>query len=278
MILLDTNQYNKLIDLLNKVTFNHLFAGAVIDGRVKGRVYVDNVESPQTCYLVHSYGMSLLFGDYNNRVFNQAFAVYALNSEKARNDYEWMQVYPDGWNTILEAMFARSLVKSSDAVPKAPLPVIQLNTRVNFKFNEAKFLRIEQDMPDLEPGIMVVQDVPGIYNDMKGSVVPAHFWDTAEDFSNYGTAFSLYHNGDLASTAFSSFRAPGQLELGIETTPSYRALGHAQIVCAALIRYCIDRCLEPVWACRLENTGSYKLAEKLGFEDVLQMPYYRLSN
>jgi hypothetical protein len=35
--------------------------------------------------------------------------------------------------------------------------------------------------------------------------------------------------------------------------------------------------LEPVWACRLENDGSYKLAQKLGFEPVLEIPYYRLS-
>jgi RimJ/RimL family protein N-acetyltransferase len=99
-----------------------------------------------------------------------------------------------------------------------------------------------------------------------------------EDFKNNGVGFSLYHNGKLAATSFSSFRFKEKLELGIETAEEFRGKGLAQKVCAALIDYCIENNLEPIWACRLENTGSYKLALKLGFEPFLEIPYYRLSN
>ncbi len=47
--------------------------------------------------------------------------------------------------------------------------------------------------------------------------------------------------------------------------------------CSTLIEYCLENSYEPVWACRLENVGSYKLAEKLGFEMYGEVPYYRLS-
>jgi len=65
--------------------------------------------------------------------------------------------------------------------------------------------------------------------------------------------------------------------LGIETIPVFRRKGFAQLTCSALIDYCIENNYEPVWACKLENISSCKLAEKLGFETCKRIPYYRLS-
>lgn len=38
-----------------------------------------------------------------------------------------------------------------------------------------------------------------------------------------------------------------------------------------------NKLTEPIWSCRLENTGSYKLAQKIGFLPTAEIPYYRLS-
>ncbi len=116
-----------------------------------------------------------------------------------------------------------------------------------------------------------------IYEEMTGSVVPASFWDTAEDFITNGVGFSLFYNQNLAATAYSAFIHDNKLGLGIETTPGFRGKGFAQLACSALIVYCLETGYEPVWACRLENVSSYKLAEKLGFEMYSEVPYYRLS-
>jgi RimJ/RimL family protein N-acetyltransferase len=66
------------------------------------------------------------------------------------------------------------------------------------------------------------------------------------------------------------------LELGIETVEAYRGKGLAQSVCSALIDYCLQNNYEPVWSCRFENTASYRLAQKLGFEPVSTRTYYKL--
>jgi L-amino acid N-acyltransferase YncA len=50
----------------------------------------------------------------------------------------------------------------------------------------------------------------------------------------------------------------------------------ALYTCSALIDYCLANNFEPVWACRHENTGSFRLAEKIGFESVRTIPYYQL--
>ncbi|WP_459929838.1 GNAT family N-acetyltransferase [Desulfosporosinus burensis] len=97
-----------------------------------------------------------------------------------------------------------------------------------------------------------------------------------DQFQNKGIGYSLIYDGEVASTAFSSCRFENQLEIGIETLARYRGKGFALYVCSALINYCLEHGLEPIWACRLENIASYQLAHKLGFLPTLFIPYYRL--
>jgi GNAT superfamily N-acetyltransferase len=276
MILLTPDHYHKARPYLEKVPFNTLFARAVIDKRVGGSVYADEKDHPKTFYIVHSYGMSLLLGNATNQSFNIAFKDYALNTNGERKSHEWVQIYPAAWENVLKDLFQDKLITSAENTLHLTKGVVELNTRVNFKFNPEKYLRINQ--PDNDPEIKIIQHTQEVYDLMKGSVVPRYFWDSADDFRQNGIAYCLYYERQLAATAFSSFVEGNQLELGIETMPQFRGKGLAQKVCAALIDYCLARHLVPVWACRLENTGSYKLAQKLGFEPALLLPYYRLSN
>jgi RimJ/RimL family protein N-acetyltransferase len=126
-------------------------------------------------------------------------------------------------------------------------------------------------------GDEVVKTDAKVFSAMPGSVIPARFWNSADDFLSRGKGFSLLHNGEIASTAYSAYVLEDKLEIGIETVEKYRGMGFAFIVCKRLIDYCIESDLTPVWSCRHENTGSYNLALKLGFEPVLYRPFYRLS-
>jgi GNAT superfamily N-acetyltransferase len=278
VILLPKERYSNLGHCLDQVNFNHLFASAVINGTVSGKVYVDSVDNPGTFYIVHRYGMSLLVGDHSHSEFNAAFKEHALNADRSRNTHEWMQVFPVEWNAALRILFDTALTKADDNRTDATRSLIELNTRVNFEFNRDLYYSSRIKRTDVKQKIEILKDVDEVYHTMEGSVVPKAFWDSADDFKRQGVGFGLYHEGKLAAVAFSSFVAPGKLELGIETVREFRGLGLAEVVCGALIDHCIDRNLEPVWACRLENTGSYLLAKKLGFVPCLELPYYRLSN
>ncbi len=275
MKLLEKNKYEKLLNPISQVTINNLFARAVIEKRVSGSIYVDHLNEPKTFYVVHPYGMSLLFGNSNNEEFNYCFKYYALNVNKNRNEHEWMQAFPDSWDTVLNDLFKDYLIHSHSNFWQIEYNVIELNTRVNFKFNSIQYLKLNQN--NINEEIEIIRTDKEIFKEMKGSVVPFNFWDSSDDFYNHGIGFSLFYRNKLVSTAYSSFIHDNKLELGIETVPKYREKGFAQLVCAALINYCLENKYEPVWACRLENTGSYKLARKLGFEPVLEIPYYRLS-
>ncbi len=270
MIVLEKQHYPKLTHALNGIPFNTLFARAVIEQTVNGQIFADNTEAPKTFYVLHPYGMSLLLGDCQNEEFNKEFKEYALNVNKSRSKAEWMQAYPAGWNDVLKKLFENSIVASHEKTT-AQSPV-ELNTRINFKFNRSKFFKSRVDYQHLK----LVKVDAKIFDAMKGSVVPMAFWNNAHDFLSKGAGFSLLIENEIAATAFSSFVQGSQFELGIETLEKYRGTGLAQSVCTALIDYCIEHEYEPIWACRLENVGSYKLALKLGFEPVLEIPYYRL--
>lgn len=273
---LDKENFNKVTALVSQVTINNLFARSIVEQKVTGRIFVDETDNPSTAYIIHPYSMTLLTGDGSNQAFNEWFKDYALNTAGQRSAHEWMQAWPDAWDRILPALFADRLVKSADNKTNRDKGIIELNTRVNFRFNKEKFLASRKEVTD--QAIRIVQTDRPLFRAMQGSVIPASFWDTEDDFFNHGLGYSLLYNDQLAAMAFSSFWFDDQFELGIETVPAFRGKGLAEIICTALLDYCIQNKLEPIWACRLENTGSYKLALKLGFEVAATIPYYRLSN
>jgi GNAT superfamily N-acetyltransferase len=276
MIELGEDKYFKVNGPLEQVTINNLFARSVVEKHVIGRIYVDNEDAPRTIHVVHPYNMSLLFGRHDNGEFNSWFRDYALNTNKIRNKFEWMQASPRSWDTVLERIFKGNLIRYEDNKENKDNGIIELNTRVNFRFNPDKYEDFKKEI--LNTGFKIMRTNKEIFSEMKGSVVPMYFWNNEDDFYNNGIGFSLFYENRLASTAYSAFIHDRQLELGIETIEAYRSKGFAQYACAALIDYCLENNYEPVWSCRLENTASYKLAQKLGFEPVIQFPYYRLSN
>ena len=273
MILLEESAYYKVLEPLKKTTINNLFARTIIEKYLPGRVYVDNVNTPTIFYIVHPYGMSLLFGNCDNEEFNHQFREYALNKDKSRNKYEWMQVFPDSWDNKLNDLFGSDLIKYSNN-SKNEKDKVELNGRVNFKFNQDDYFTFKQNVSKIN--CKIVRTDKKIFYDMKGTVVPLLFWKDAEQFYNQGIGFSLFYDNNLASTAYSAYIHDNYLELGIETVEEYRGKGLAQYVCSTLIDYCLQNNIEPVWSCRLENTVSYKLAQKLGFKPISKRTYYKL--
>ena len=274
MILLERSKYDRVLEPLMEVTINNLFARAVVEKKVRGIVYVDKTENPGTFYIVHPYGMSLLFGKTDNDDFNSRFIDYALNAYRIRDKYEWLQAFPESWNHKISVLFGDNLIKSKDNPGNYIRNKIEENTRVNFKFNKKKYFDFRNKTRSND--FKILRTDKKMFENMEGSVIPRYFWDDAETFSSQGIGFSLIYNGKLASTAYSAFIFGNKLELGIETDKSFRGKGFAQYTCSLLIDYCLDNNFEPIWSCRLENTGSYKLAQKLGFESTITVPFYRL--
>ena len=272
MILLKTENYCKLEQPLKSVEINHLFARTVVEQKMDGEIYVDDLERPSTFYVKHSYGMALLFGNTANELFNQQLTSYLLNEDSNRQAGEWLQVFPSEWNDKLEELLTGHFTTGSTVNPPEFQQVIK-STRVNFRFNKSKYTSTKHTIP---PDFKLVRTDAELFGQIAGTVVPRYFWSNKDEFSQNAIGFSMIYRNEPVSTAFASFIHDGQLELGIETKSEFQGQGLAQLTCSALIDYCLENNFEPVWACRLENTGSYKLAQKLGFEPIRMIPYYQL--
>lgn len=274
MILLQKEDYLKAQSILFSLPINSLFAQSIIDNKVNGKIFVNEIEHCSTFLFVHPYGLSLLIGEEKNEKFNDELKEYCLNVNNTRVNTEWLQAYPRSWNNILPQLFGDKLITEAENIEKSFSNKIELSTRVNFKFNREKYAYFKSTF-ESKP-YHVVRTSKQHFTQINGTVVPKHFWNNEDDFYENGIGFSLMINGRVASTAFSAFIIGTKLELAIETIPECRGKELAIYTCSSLIEYCLENHFEPVWACRLENENSYKLALKLGFEPSVQLPFYKL--
>lgn len=270
---LDPSEFYKAADQLSAMPINTLFARSVINHQVSGYVYASEI-SPYAFYVAHPYGMSLLYGETCNDKFNDRLLDYLVNRNQKRVRHEWLQVYPAMWSEQLKQMLGTRLIKHEPWAIDDGTKVLQY-TRVNFQFNINKYLERKDELK-VPKGFDVSTEAGHIYEGMPGTVVPLFFWNNAAEFVSRGVAFSLIRAGEIAATAFSSYLIEPQLEIGIETVAKYRDQGLAASVCSLLIDYCLEHNFEPVWACRLDNVGSFRLAQRLGFEPSVTVPYYKL--
>ncbi|MBY9080266.1 GNAT family N-acetyltransferase [Paenibacillus sp. HN-1] len=261
MIPLSIKQYGRAEEILSRTPINTLFAKSILHGQVQGEVYADDADEPGAIYIVHPYGMSLLAGENGRPDFAEELTDYITNRRGDRTKTEWLQVYPHSWFALL----GNEAVKESGKVIEF--------ARINFGFDRERHQLTAAGMTGSKPEIM--QTAPELFARLEG-VAPKQFWRSAEHFGEHGIGFTVMDGGEAASTAFAAFIEDGQLEIGIESMEGHRGKGYAYHASAALIAYCLEHDLEPVWACRKGNEGSFNLAQKLGFVPTLDLPYYRL--
>ncbi|MDC0667962.1 GNAT family N-acetyltransferase [Nannocystis radixulma] len=250
---LPASAYHRIWPSLRALARNTLFARAVAEQGAPGQVFAYPAESPAVVYVIHDYGMSLLYGSTGLAGVDEQLLAEVVR--RPRSAAEWLQVAPAVWAERLQGR------------------AVERYTRVNFRFSPQAYA-VCRPSP-AAPEVRIVRADRTAFA-MPGSVVPRLFWRDAEWFLAAGGGFGAIVDGELASLAFVSFVGDTGLELGIETLPHHRGRGLARLACAALIDECLARGREPVWACRLENTASHRLAESLGFTAAHHFPYFRL--
>lgn len=263
-------QFAALLPMLRQVPINHLFARSVLERKVDGRVWAhrDASGAPALVWVAHPYGMSLLFGDAAQA--SPAALQTMLRERATRSEDEWLQCSPPPLADALVAKLGLAPTPSN-AAPGGDAP--QLFTRSNFRFDAACYAQVRAGFCARHP---VVEIDAALFERINFSVAPRRFWRDAAQFQREGAGYCSIAGGQVAACAFASFAFDDQLEIGIETHPDHRHQGHALTAAIALIDHCLQNGLTPVWSCRKQNTGSWRLAQKLGFVPSIDLPYLRL--
>jgi len=247
---------------LDRVAINTGFVRAVLDGHVDGEPVP--VGAGAAWYARHSCGMSLVWGDAVPDVFDELVALMATHRPDPGS--EWLQIDPRWsglpWRAALEG--AGLLTRAGDA-----------EVRVNFAFDPARYGTVRSAHAQLPDGWIIQPATPDDFG-LGGAVVPALFWRSAEQWMGHGGGWRVEQGGRLGALAFVAFPAYGGVEIGIETAPEHRGQGLGAAVAVAIIDDVVGKGEVPLWACRLGNGASYRLARRLGFAPTSMLPYFHL--
>lgn len=253
---------------LDSAPLNTGFIRTVLDGTSDGALWVDRAEAPRVLHAMHTYGMSLIWGDAVADGFEPVIGHLRTGAYRTIVD-EWLQIDPRwqdlNWDQRLGA------VPSALAVESDPC---RRHTRLNFRFEMEAFRQLDakRAAPD---GWHFRLATPDDF-DLPGQVVPRWFWRDARRFLAAGGGWCAEQDGQVGAIAFVSYRWGDEFEIGIETFPHARRQGLGRAVAACLISDILQANLRPVWSCRLENTASCQLAGALGFRQDRAIPYYHL--
>ena len=243
---------DRVRDLYEPLRF-HLSSFAVLDGVNPGKVFVDDPTVPQTSYL-YSPEASYLVGRPDNAAFNQALnAAIFSRAALGNGDGAANFVLPaEAWIEPLTAICG----------PRAPLTIARRHYVCR---------KLALDWRANLPDGFTVQIID---EDLLSRPLPDHIpewiqrnWGSTAAFLDQGFGAVTLCGDTVVSWSLADCVSGDGCEIGIRTDPMYRRRGLAGITTAAAVECAFSRGLTEVgWHCHEDNTGSFKTAEKVGFE------------
>jgi RimJ/RimL family protein N-acetyltransferase len=237
----------------------------VINQDIKGKIWVDDVINPKTAMLIDNIWVIYLLGDPNNRQFNiQAGKIikeYIFPNQLADKEVhrEWIiDFFSEEWKS-----------KIDEELNLTNWFEVEL---WHYKLEELKLLEWKNQ---IQAGYELVQVdeefLMKTYLKNHSSITSWIFrrWKNNEDFFKRGFCFCLIkEDKEIVSWAMSDWSTENYIVMGINTDENYQRRGFASIVTAAAAEYCKSKDIDLRWFCSSQNIGSWKTAEKIGFQKI----------
>ena len=257
---LDQNNFDKVRPLFAELEEYNFSISGVLNGNYPGRIYVDDVDKPQTAFLYSSFWY-FLTGNVNNDKFNQAIKVL-IESEDFANDYVrgdkgmmFMAYHPAEWNNQVPSLFGGH-------------PPFEVPRRRHL------FEQISFDWRERIPEGFTVRRIDKnlLENDQLANIEGVRhwvntYWGAAVDvFHQRGVGVCLMRDNQIASWCIMVNVAGKCCELGVETAYDFRQQGLGTIAVAATVELCLDEGFTSIdWHCNIDHLGSLGVAEGAGF-------------
>jgi RimJ/RimL family protein N-acetyltransferase len=243
---------------------------AAIEGNNPGRIFVDDVDQPRTALALTVEGY-LLAGDRDNPATNEALG-HLLKEKiftgKVFVNGDWsmsLAVHPEAWEARLPELIPTHEVEKLD--------------RYHYLCRAVKFdwrndtpegytvHRVDQAL--LNSAQVVFPDVLREWMDF------GQMWWTVENFLTKGVSFCVLQERQVVAWCTPDCVAGGRIDVGVMTHPAHRRRGLAAVAVAATVEHCLKHGFSAIgWHCSPDNVGSWKTAEKVGFERNREYTYY----
>ncbi|NIM95863.1 MAG: GNAT family N-acetyltransferase [Anaerolineales bacterium] len=235
---------------------------ALIEGNSPGRIFVDEPLAPKTAFALTVEGY-FLAGDYENSKTNQELRhflkekIFTGKVYVNSDTYMSLGIYPSAWEDRLPELIPSHEVEKfgcyhylCDQVTLDWRGIVRDGYEL-FHVNRSFFNN---------PDITFPEDVRS-WSDIEGQ------WGSLDNFFEKGVSYCVVHEGEVVSWCVPDCVAEDQIEVGIITHPAHRRRGLASVAVAVTVEHCLNHGFSKVgWHCVSDNVGSWKTAERVGFE------------
>ena len=263
MVELAVKEFWRAEELFRELAEMHLFATAVLNHDLPGRIYVDDPENPKSGFM-STKELQCLAGNPNNEPFNQALkqllqeTICLGNAPETTLEEIDLTFIGDSWQHQLQFLFGDWRWP--------PIP----NCAAHYRWQNGML-----KWRDLVPNGFSVQPLDA----KKVAAQPTNKMPFAiKPFSQFGVdgfGFCMIQNGRIVCSSFCDVTSKTACEIGVETDPDHRRRGLATIATAATVEYALSVGFTDIWwICDVNNLGSIKTAVKNGFVEQFQSNSY----
>ena len=253
VIELNHSEFNIAEPLFAGIQHSQAIVYAVLEGNSPGRIWVDKAQQP-TCALLFPEGaFYYAAGDEHNETFLRGLPGLFFDEllPQAVEKELVLFSFSPAWHERL-----------SEVLRHKGILTIQ---RKMFHFNHKKYQALNDWRSEIPTGLsmrLIDEQIAAQYSTYQSLLEP-----TSKRFG-----FCLMEGEVVACACTSVFVGHGEAEIDIYTEERYRGHGFARLTACAFIDECLRRGLIPNWACWPEREASWKLALRLGFEELPDVP------
>lgn len=274
MIELKPTEFEAARPLFRELAAMHLFATAVLNHDLPGRIYVDDVNRPQSGFM-STKELQFLAGDPDNDVFNAALkqifqaTIFVGDGPGATLDEIDLTFVGDSWLHRLETLFGDW---RWPPIPDLAYHYLCQKQRLNWR----EMVPAGYVVRPLDTAVITNQPADAYQFEVK----------PLADFGERDFGFCALWDGErrgghaaasgrIVCTCSTDVISGTACEIGIETHPDHYRKGLATVVAAATIEYALPQGFRDIWwVCAAGNPGSIHTAKKVGFAKQFESKGY----
>ena len=238
----DRNRYKEYIKCANECLANRVYPLSIATGIQDGDIYVDG----KGCVLFWHYcGFAYISGDVSEDVLEEVYRNFLVSDTERR------------FLLITDSKSVSDYYSGRD--------LLRVDKRIEYTHSG----NLEKQ-PELDDCFVIERITACNIGVIQGRITPAFSWDDSDMFLRNGFGFMARskEDGSFAAVAFSSAVSPEEVDIGVETTETYRHHGLASYLAYEMCEEIIRQGRRPVWAHAETNTGSQKTALSAGFKPI----------
>jgi len=247
---LDASQFDQIKGIFPKRYPNLSLVDAMLERKLPGEMWVDDVKKPKSCLLTTYAPYGFLAGQVTEKVFDEYYQILQKKPQVK------LVVSPE-----MESEFKKN--NKFKITPRYQLD----------QPNLAKIKAINIEIP--KPYKLQQINTPDLFEKCLWKNLMISLYKNTENYLANTYNFCLLDGEEVICEVHGMLNSR-VMEPAIMTAEKYRGQGLAASICSHLIKHCADQGIQTIWSCDVANTGSIKTAEKIGLQKSLEYTFFTL--